>query len=192
MRMKELKPVPVDEWNGSLKKILEDMKGIPLNIHSLMAHNPELLQAWWAFRNYSVKGGHLGQRKAELVILRVAVRLGSWYEWAAHIERSLQIGISLDLIEEIRKNSPEMPEEDAILIQAVDDLILDKRLSPETLEQASHYYDKRQLLDIIAIHGMYVTLGCMIETWGVELDRHVREALPASLNEKNFAPHIQE
>ena len=88
-----LTPLPADQWNESLSNVLSDMNDAPLNVHKLMAHNPGLLQAWWNFRNYSVRGGTLGSRLAELLILRVSVHISAWYEWASHVDRALQCGL---------------------------------------------------------------------------------------------------
>jgi hypothetical protein len=33
---------------------------------------------------------------------------------------------------------------------------------------------------------MYQTLGCLINTWGLELDEHVREQLPKAVTETAF------
>jgi hypothetical protein len=41
-------------------------------------------------------------------------------------------------------------------------------------------------MDLIAIQGMYVTLGGMINTWGLELDEHVLEKLPESVSKEQF------
>jgi len=77
---KVLAPLPVADWDDSLAQVMEDMHAQPLNVHALMANHPELLKAWWYFRNYVVVGGDLGKRSGELVILRVALHMKSWYE----------------------------------------------------------------------------------------------------------------
>ena len=84
-----MRPLPLPEWDDSLERVLDDMDGQPLNVHGLMANHPDLLNAWWDYRNYSVRGGALDQRDCELVILRVAVHMRNWYEWAAHVDRAL-------------------------------------------------------------------------------------------------------
>lgn len=180
--MKELQPFSLEEWDPSLRHVIDDMNGKPLNIHALMAHNPELLNAWWAFRKYAVNGGSLGREKGELVILRVAARLGSWYEWASHVDRSLSIGMSREKIDAVLGDHTKLEPEDAALIEAIDELLVDRRLSTNMLERLESHFDRQQVLDIIAIHGMYVTLGCMIETWHLELDETVSSRLPKSVS----------
>jgi alkylhydroperoxidase family enzyme len=179
----KVSPLPVADWDASLARVLDDMQGQPLNVHALMAHHPELLNAWWNFRNHSVAGGALGGRSGELVILRVAVHMKSWYEWASHVVRALSSGLSLVEIERIRlgPQAPGWTTADALLLQAVDELMTDHSITAGTLAKLSNYYDTRQIMDLIAIQGMYVILGCMINTWGLELDEQVRDKLPAGI-----------
>ena len=59
-RKKRLSPLPVEEWDDSLRPVVDAMSGKPLNIHKLMANHPALLKAWWEFRQYIVGGGLLG------------------------------------------------------------------------------------------------------------------------------------
>ncbi|MBV2142147.1 carboxymuconolactone decarboxylase family protein [Falsochrobactrum sp. TDYN1] len=181
-----LRPLPKENWDPMLSNIIEDMRERPLNVHALMAHNPELLKAWWSFRNYSVGGGSLGRRAGELVILRVASHLKAWYEWASHVERGLSCGLSADEIERVNTSYAQWPAGDAILLTAVDELIIDHRLSVKTLSELRCHYNNQQILDIIAIHGMYVILGCMINTWGLELDPHIERQLPTKFTRETF------
>ncbi len=184
----KVSPLPVADWDPSLARVLDDMQGQPLNVHALMAHHPELLNAWWNFRNHSVAGGALGGRSGELVILRVAVHMESWYEWASHVVRALSSGLSLAEIERSRlgPQAPGWTAADALLLQAVDDLMSDHAIAAGTLTKLSNYYDTRQIMDLIAIQGMYVILGCMLNTWVLELDERVRDKLPAGITRKQF------
>ena len=183
-----LKPLPITDWDEELSHIIEDMNGRPINVHALMAHNPALLKAWWDFRNYSVTGGTLGKRLGELVILRVGYRMKSWYEWASHVERGLACGLTMDEIERVKQGGDDnawAPEE-ACLLQAVDALIDNHKLSQDLLAELGQHYSTAQIMDIISIHGMYVILGCMINTWGLEVDPHVLERLPEGITQDVF------
>ena len=181
-------PLPISDWNPSLSHIINDMKGQPLNVHSLMANHPELLKAWWNYRNYSVAGGDLGKRRGELVILRVAIHMKSWYEWSSHVERALSCGLTLEEIERVKQGTqaPEWSSGEALLLKAVDELIVNHAIAAETLEELYEHYTTRQVMDIIAIQGMYITLGSMINTWGLELDDHVQKKLPESVTKVKF------
>lgn len=170
------------------------MGGAPINVHKLMAHNPSLLNAWWNFRNYSVDGGTLGKRLGELVILRVSLHLRAWYEWGSHVDRSLRCGITLEEINRVLERNLDtgwQPRE-AALLGTVDELIASHRLGSTIQHELSKYFTSAQVMDIIAIHGMYVILGCMINTWDLKLDHQVSERVSAHTVELDFNAAVEQ
>jgi alkylhydroperoxidase family enzyme len=183
-----LKPLSPGEWDPSLKRIVEEMAGRPLAVHGLMANHPDLLSAWWDMRNHTVSGGDLTQRQAELVILRVAWHMQNWYEWGSHVQRGLAAGLSASELERVtlgpNADGWERPEQ--LLLAAVDELMAEKRLSPEFIQQFREHFSERQLLDVIVTQGVYVILGCMLNTWAVPLDEHVAASLPVGVNRESF------
>ena len=183
-----MQPLPLQQWDESLDHVVNDMNGRPLNVHSLMANHPELLNAWWRFRNYAVRGGNLKQRDCELIILRVAVHMRSWYEWASHVDRGLATGLTLEEIERVHlgPDADEWDNHDATLLQALDELIAQRRIAAETQKRLSSHFTENQVMDIIAIHGMYITLACMINTWDLALDQEVKDRLPAAVSKIDF------
>lgn len=187
-----MQPLPLAEWDESLQRVVDDMNGRPLSVHSLMANHPALLDAWWDFRNYSVQGGELSQRDCELVILRVAVHMKSWYEWGSHVDRGLAAGLSQEEIDRVidGPDARGWTERDATLIAAVDELVDDRGISASTLGNLSSHFSSKQVMDIIAIHGMYITLGCMINTWDLALDEHIRSRLPEGTSREEFEARI--
>lgn len=188
MTLAPVSPLPPDDWDSSLAHILDDMKGTPLNVHSLMAHHPLLLRAWWNFRNYAVQGGALGRRGGELVILRVAVLVKAWYEWGSHVERALASGLTRAEIERVKAGAaaPGWSDAEAMLLTAVDEAVAANGLAPETHEKLRQHYDLQQVMDIMAIAGMYQILGSMINTWGLELDERVAAKLPDDVTQESF------
>ena len=188
-----MQPLPLQEWDESLSGVLDDMSGQPLNVHSLMANHPQLLNAWWDYRNYSVNGGDLAQRDRELVILRVAFHTGAWYEWASHVDRGQQVGLSLDEIDRVANGpgAPNWTTKETALLTAVDELISKRAITAAIQKNLSEYFSTNQIMDIIAIHGMYITLGCMINTWGLELDDRVEQRLPDGVSRARFERAVQ-
>lgn len=184
----KLSPLPVSAWDDSLAQVRDDMQDRPLNVHALMAHNPKLLNAWWDFRNYAVGGGELGRRSSELVILRVAIRMRAWYEWGSHVERALASGLTMDEIERVKQGAQavQWAPAEALLLKTVDELFAERAIAAETLDELSRHFSAPQVLDLIAIQGMYVILGGMINTWSLELDEHIQEKLPATVSKARF------
>ncbi|MEP4486732.1 MAG: alpha/beta fold hydrolase [Halioglobus sp.] len=185
---KGLTPLEIEHWSSSLVTIAEDMKGAPINVHKLMANNPSLLSAWWTFRTHSVAGGTLGRRAAELAVLRVSVHVGSWYEWASHVDRALDAGISSEEIAAILQYdiSKQWTASEATVLQSVDELSCRHAICPDTLAALEIHFTPDQIMDLIAIHGMYITLAGMLLTWDLPLDQPVRERVSEHTDKKSF------
>jgi 4-carboxymuconolactone decarboxylase len=180
--------VETNEWDSSLGSIVGDMNGQPLNVHKLMANHPKLLAEWWSLRQHVVSGGALGIRNAELVILRTAVNMRCWYEWASHVERGLKNGLSMEEIERV-VDGPEHPdwsENDSLIIRAVDELENEHKIAPATCERLENTNGRQAVLDLIATRATYVMLGNMLNTWDTRLDQHVANALPAGFTRDDF------
>lgn len=182
-----IRPVDIDDWHSSLSDVVSDMHGRPLEIHSLLANNAPLLRAWWPLRKHVVDGGALGARNAELVILRTAVHARCWYEWASHVVRGLQAGLSLTEILRIASaDAGDWSDADRALLVAVDEIEGSGAIGRSALEKLGAHFDRRQVLDLIAVVGTYRMLGCLLNSWEIELDEHVRAALPASVTRQSF------
>jgi len=181
-----MKPVPLQDWDPSLQHVIDDMQEQPLNIHALMANHPALLSAWWNLRNYLVNGGDLEQRQCELVILRVAVHMQSGYEWGSHVVRGVDSGLTLGEIESVRAGDGEWSGADSALLAAVDEVAQDSVISERTRTRLAPHFTEQQMMDIIVLHGMYLTIGCMINTWDIELDDHISDRLPEEARHARF------
>lgn len=181
-------PIPKEDWPSELAHIVQDMSGNPINVHKLMANNPVLLNAWWSFRNYAVHGATLGQRRTELLILRVGVQMQSWYEWASHVARAMNIGIKQEDIFAVLKPVAchAWAEDERALLTATDELTSMHKISPSTLTQLNAHLGSEQIMDIIAIHGMYLFLAGMMRTWGLTLDEHIQEKISGITDEESF------
>ena len=183
-----MKPLPPDQWDPSLHYIIDAMNGAPIHIHCLLANHPELLKAWWGYRMYSVTGGDLEQRDCELVILRVAVHVEVWYEWAAHVDRGLAAGLTMDDIYRVAAgpSSADWNERDSLLLQAVDQLLARRGIDAVTQKSLGDYFSEKQMMDIVSLQGLYVTIACLIGTWGIELEESVSRRLPDEVTEEAF------
>ena len=183
-----MKPLPPNEWDPSLQHIIDDMNGRPIHMHCLLANHPDLLNAWWTYRMHSVQGGDLEQRDCELVILRVAVHMENWYEWAAHVDRGLMAGLTLEETYQVADgpSADGWNKQDAALLESVDQLIENHRIDVETQSVLGNYYSAKQVMDIVSLQGMYVTVACMIGTWGIDIEDYIAQRLPGEITEQSF------
>jgi alkylhydroperoxidase family enzyme len=178
-------PLPPDEWEGEIKRILEVVPpGLEgrlgdTNIFPTFARHPELFGAWLPFGGHLLTAGRLSGRDRELLILRTAVRCNSSYEWGQHVRISLDGGIDRETIDRILEGSEAegwTPHE-AALIRAADELHDDSRISDATWEALAEGYDTQQLIEATMVVGHYHMLAFALNSFGVELDEGL-EPLP--------------
>jgi len=55
----------------------------------------------------------------------------------------------------------------------VDDLLEHRKISASTRASLEQHFSTQQIMDIVAIQGMYMILGSMIDTWSLPLDEGV-------------------
>ncbi len=176
LRCGHLAPLSNDQWPPDLATVLAGFGG-KLNVYRVMVHNPLLLQAWENLRNHVVRNNSLGVERAEVVILRAGIRLGSAYEWSHHVSRARACGMDDARISSIRGDTQDMTSEDAILAKSVDELFAESRLRPESLAQLTDLTGNEGVLDLMATVGFYSTLGFILNTFETPLDADVAHEL---------------
>ncbi|WFE73745.1 carboxymuconolactone decarboxylase family protein [Roseinatronobacter sp. S2] len=163
MSVPDFAPLPDADWPQALDDLRTGFAG-QLNVYRIMAHHPALLRAWTGLRTHIVQNTSLGPQRAEVVILRLAHRVGCAYEWNQHVVRGLAAGLDKGRIAALRGPLPQMPPEDATLAGAVDALVDNKQLNPAQLDDVVALVGKHGALDLMATAGMYLTLGFMLNT----------------------------
>lgn len=174
-----LAPFSDADWPEDIADLLPGFAGA-LNVYRTMAHHPALLRAWCDLREHVVNQTALGRQRAEIVILRAGVRLGSDYEWSQHVLRARSFGLDDARIASIKGDIGGMQAEDAVLAQAVDDLFDIKRLSEASRNALTDLVGKEGVLDLMATVGFYSTLGFILNTFEVPLDADAVLALEKS------------
>src|SRR5579862_4518454 len=96
----------------------------PLEILTVMAHNPGLLGPFIGWASALVFNGALSRRDHELLALRAASNCGSDFEWAHHVVYGRAAGLDDDEIARVLTGpgAPGWAPGDAVLLQAADEL----------------------------------------------------------------------
>ena len=94
---------PVEDPSPEQAELLEPYRtfsgGEPFNIFRTLARHPKLMKRAMVLATGLLVKGNLPPRIREIVILRVAWRTGSDYEWGQHVRIGLDSGLARDEID---------------------------------------------------------------------------------------------
>ena len=143
----------------------------PNNALSVLAHYPELANAFLAFNRHLLYFNTLPGRAIELVVLRVAWLRRSEYEWGQHSAAALEVGLTADEVDRTAADSIEgWDPADALVLRAVDEVHHNHRWSDAIWDELAEAYDTRQIMDLLFTVGAYDTLAVAFNCFDLPLD----------------------
>jgi 4-carboxymuconolactone decarboxylase len=127
----------------------------------------------------------LSPRQRELMVLRVAWRTRSRYEWVQHLRLAPRVAITPDEIAAIADGprAPTWSPLEADLLAATDQLIEGYRVDDDTWKRLAEHLDERQLVELVFTVGTYTALAMAFKSFGLELDPDLQEIATTSLPE---------
>src|SRR5271169_687066 len=149
------------------------MAGRDLNLFRVMMHHPELTRRWVVFAGHVLRKQTLPARERELLILRIGWLNQAEYEWAQHVEIAGRCGITVAEIERVRQGPAAWHGEDAVLLQAVDDLYEHSVVSDATWSALSARFSTQQMMDLVFTVGQYNLVSWALNSFGVPLDDYL-------------------
>ena len=155
------------------------VNGRDLNLFKVLMHHPALVRRWAVFAGHVLRKQTLPARERELLILRIGWLNQAEYEWAQHVEIAKREGISEAEIEAV-KSGPKgsWSADDAVLLQAVDDLYEHSVLSDATWQRLAQKYSTEQMIDLVFTIGQYNLVSWALNSFGVPLDDYLPGAKP--------------
>jgi 4-carboxymuconolactone decarboxylase len=147
------------------------------NVLATLLHHPRLAGPWLAYNSVLLNTPSIDPRLRELMILRVAWRTRSGYEWLQHVRMGRQLGVTAEQIEAIAglsSGAPWTPLE-ADLLAATDQLIDDHVIDDATWARLAGCLDKRQLMEVVFVVGSYTCLAMAFNSFGLALDPELHE-----------------
>ena len=183
--MTRLDPLPVDEWGDEARRVLTsylrrpelylsegpDARPMPGAL-GLLAHHLPLGQAWLAFNEVLAGQTALDVRVRELIILRVAWRTRSAYEWAQHTRIGHHAGLTVEQLHAIPAGAAAQvwtPVEQSVLAatdQMVDGFTVDDR----TWAQLSEHFSDTELVELLFVAGAYLCFAVVTNSAGLQPD----------------------
>ena len=108
--------------------------------------------------------GRLPRPDTELVILRVAWRCRSAYEWRQHVPLALRIGLSPEQIEAIagQDSTGGFNDRQQALLAASDDLLAERAMTEATWQRVRANLTDREVIELCLLIGHYQGLASAI------------------------------
>lgn len=145
----------------------------PAHIFTTLGRNPRLFRAWLRYSAHLMPFGRLPRRDTELVILRVAWRCRSAYEWHQHVPIALRAGLTPDQVANAAdgaRASSFTRRQQALL--AVSDELLDQReLSDATWSTVQATLGERETIELCLLIGHYQGLASAIGGLGIQIEQ---------------------
>jgi alkylhydroperoxidase family enzyme len=193
-REPRITPLPRDEWTdevfqgiaalmpAGVDRPLRRRKGGSKghNVLGTLARHPQLMRAYHTFNGHILFTSSLDARQRELLILRVAALREATYEWEQHVVLAEEAGISEQEIARIADgpDAPGWSVEDAAMLRAVDELVVDAMITDATWAALSETMDEHQLMDLVFTVGAYDLLAMAFRSFRVQLDDDLRPDAP--------------
>jgi len=106
------------------------------------------------------------------MVLRVAYRTTSDYEWVQHVKLGERYGITRDDVEAVANGagSERWTPLERDLLAATDQLIEGYRIDDGTWRRLAEQLDERQLVELVFVVGTYTCLAMAFNSFGVQLE----------------------
>lgn len=118
----------------------------------------------------------------ELTIMNAAIHMNSDYEWTAHEETALEVGVPQEQIDIIKFNKPipdSLGEKETVIITLCREILRgDHRVSSETFARAEALFGAKRLVEIVALLGGYTATAMILNTFDQQLPPGKESLLP--------------
>jgi alkylhydroperoxidase family enzyme len=136
-----------------------------------LLHHPQLAAKFLDFNGQLLWEPVLPPRLRELIVLRVARRTRSQYEWVQHAKLSLRYDVTPEEVEAIAHDDHAVfSEVEADVLHATDQLLESYRVEDDTWERLAQTLDEKARLELLFVVGTYTALAMVFNGVGVELD----------------------
>jgi AhpD family alkylhydroperoxidase len=138
----------------------------------LLAHHLPLGQAWLAFNKVLAGQTALDVRLRELIVLRVAWRTRSAYEWAQHTRIGHDAGLSVEQLHAVPAGAAApvwTPIEQSVLA-ATDQMVDGFNVDDRTWAQLSEHFSDTELVELLFVAGAYLCFAVVTNSAGLQPD----------------------
>jgi 4-carboxymuconolactone decarboxylase len=142
----------------------------PLNfdIIGMLAHHPEMARMFLRFNGFLLQRGELPARLRELIILRVAHRHQSAFEWGQHVRLGAAVGVTDTDVTALAGGNDGFSGADRVVLDAVDELMADGKGRWTTWQGLVDELGEHAAMEVIFLVGTYTMTAMAFGTWGLQ------------------------
>ncbi len=146
--------------------------GGPPNIFTTLGRHPRLFRSWLRYSARLMPFGRLPRRDTELVILRVAWRCGSAYEWHQHVPIAMRAGLSPDEVAGVADSpaSAGFTPRQRALLAVSDELLAERALTDPTWSAVQATLGDREAIELCLLIGHYQGLASTLGGLGIQIE----------------------
>lgn len=144
----------------------------PMNLFLILGRHRRLFRGWLAFAGLLMPGGVLKRSESELVILRVAHRRGSAYEYRQHIRIGKRAGLTDADIARVTEGpaAPGWSPRVRAILAVVDELLDTRDVGDAAWADLRRHVDEREAIEVVLLAGHYDMLAAAIAALRVPLE----------------------
>ncbi|MGW0160895.1 carboxymuconolactone decarboxylase family protein [Mycobacterium sp. NPDC003323] len=180
-----MQPLPAEKWGDAEYAAFGALLGLPtdqvpragsgerydplnFDIIGMLAHHPEMARVFLRFNGFLLQRGALAPRLRELVILRVAHRHRSSFEWGQHVRMGAAVGISDADVAALAEGNDAFSGADRVVLDTADELIGHGRAQWSTWTALVEAVGEHAAMEVIFVVGTYTMTAMAFGTWGLQ------------------------
>jgi 4-carboxymuconolactone decarboxylase len=146
----------------------------------LWLHSPRLAELYKPLGSYLRSGAGLSEPVREASILATAREFNNAFEWAAHEPEALRVGVPQQIIHAIKLRQPttDMEPPFGTVVELIREAFTAGSVSAATYDAAVSLLGVRQLIDLMALVGMYAGTAALLTVFDMQLDPGETHLLP--------------
>jgi 4-carboxymuconolactone decarboxylase len=132
----------------------------------------KMLGRWLPWAVEVLQYNSLPERDREIVILRVAVRWNSDYEWGQHAGLAISIGMTEADLKAVARGprDPSWSEFEAALLTATDSVLHRRPIAEKEWALLAEHYSPKQLIDLLMTIGEFSLVAMMLTSLRIPLE----------------------
>lgn len=146
----------------------------------LRLHSPALSNGLRPVNVHLRQPDVIDARTRELAILVTAREHDCQFEWHAHEAEAVKQGVPPEIVDIVRHRRPTdgLDDADAALIEFGRELFGNHRVAPDTYARFAAGYDRRTLVDLVNLMGMYAMTAAVLIAFDAQLPEGAEPGLP--------------